>query len=638
MRNQEMKWSDTAPSAGNRPDLEEHILGLGLSVRTKVPLTLFITLARLAVHQHPELREKLADETFAKAQWIEQTSAASAVAKTAARISKENGKLAGLVRDRQDLSAERQRLDTQYINVLTSPRDRRDNARELALKERLAEIDQQLIPISARLSQSFPDYNAIAQPQPLSAAAVQELLQPDEVLVKFISFDPLTFAWVVTKTETRWVHSNPGTVELTRDVKALRCGLDEEEWATPTKARVCADSLSLTELPDPSRALPFHLGKAHDLYRTLFGQIGDMIAGKRLLIVPSGPLTSLPFHVLVTKAPGTALPDNFEGYRDVAWLGKANAITTLPSVSSLKALRAHAANDHFTADTYLGYGDPVLNGDGSSCRQAKVPEKCPPADVAKQTAADAPVSAGRATIRGHGGRRSGRATTDDIFAEGVTTEAVLKQVRMLCPLPDTAYEIKCVGERFKEDARLIRLEADAREADIKALSQEGKLARYRILHFATHGLLSGDVEKMAQRQGEPALVMTPPDKPAGADDDGLLMASEVAMLKLNADWVVLSACNTAAGNQPGGQALSGLARAFFYAGGRALLVSHWPVYSDAAVRLTTAAFAELERNPKAGRAEALQHAMLDLMADTSQADNAHPAVWAPFIVVGEGGR
>ena len=113
-----------------------------------------------------------------------------------------------------------------------------------------------------------------------------------------------------------------------------------------------------------------------------------------------------------------------------------------------------------------------------------------------------------------------------------------------------------------------------------------------MLHFATHGLLSGDVERMAQRQGEPALVLTPPDKPANADDDGLLMASEVATLKLNADWVVMSACNT--GDKIGTQALSGLARAFFYAGGHALLVSHWPVYSDAAVRLTTSAFAELD--------------------------------------------
>jgi CHAT domain-containing protein len=108
-------------------------------------------------------------------------------------------------------------------------------------------------------------------------------------------------------------------------------------------------------------------------------------------------------------------------------------------------------------------------------------------------------------------------------------------------------------------------------------------------------------------------------------------------LKLNADWVVLSACNTAAGDRPGAEALSGLARAFFYAGARALLVSHWPVESAAAVKLTTRTFAELAADPKVGRAEALRRAMQALMADASRPINAHPAVWAPFMVVGEGG-
>ena len=132
--------------------------------------------------------------------------------------------------------------------------------------------------------------------------------------------------------------------------------------------------------------------------------------------------------------------------------------------------------------------------------------------------------------------------------------------------------------------------------------------------------------------------LTPPDKPPMPMMTACLTASEVAALKLNADWVVLSACNTAAGDKVGAQALSGLARAFFYAGARALLVSHWPVYSDAAVRLTTRAFADLGRHPNEGRAEALQHAMIDLMDDRSEDDNAHPAVWAPFVVVGEGGK
>ena len=104
-------------------------------------------------------------------------------------------------------------------------------------------------------------------------------------------------------------------------------------------------------------------------------------------------------------------------------------------------------------------------------------------------------------------------------------------------------------------------------------------------------------------------------------------------LKLNADWVVLSACNTAAGDRPGAEALSGLARAFFYAGAHALLVSHWALDTDAATRLTTTTFEILRSDPKVGRAEALRCAMLAYMNDGSDPLNAYPALWAPFIVV-----
>src|SRR5439155_22512528 len=133
------------------------------------------------------------------------------------------------------------------------------------------------------------------------------------------------------------------------------------------------------------------------------------------------------------------------------------------------------------------------------------------------------------------------------------------------------------------------------------------------------------------------LVLTRPGV-ASADNDGLLKASEIARLKLNADWVILSACNTASGETPGAEGLSGLAKAFFYAGSRALLVSHWPVASQAAVRLTTGALEALRREPAIGRAEALRRSQLALLDDTSLAPAfAHPLVWAPFVVVGEGG-
>jgi CHAT domain-containing protein len=154
------------------------------------------------------------------------------------------------------------------------------------------------------------------------------------------------------------------------------------------------------------------------------------------------------------------------------------------------------------------------------------------------------------------------------------------------------------------------------------------LDNYRIIHFATHGLLADEA-----RGGitEPALVLTPPKIPT-VEDDGLLTASEIAQLRLNADWVILSACNTASANLLETDALSGLARAFFYAGARTLLVSYWAVDSGATVNLISRALAVASDNKKMGPADAMRVSMLAMVNNSSL---AHPSKWAPFVVVGE---
>jgi len=169
---------------------------------------------------------------------------------------------------------------------------------------------------------------------------------------------------------------------------------------------------------------------------------------------------------------------------------------------------------------------------------------------------------------------------------------------------------------------------------VKQLDLDRDLASARTLHFATHGLTASETEGTSAGLVQPALLLTPPET-ASPEDDGLLTAAEVSNLRLDADWVVLSACNTAAGEQDD-EALSGLARAFFYAGARAVLVSHWYVNSAAAVQLVTVAFAEQSREPNIGRAEAMRRAMLRLIA--TDKFKAHPAYWAPFVIVGEGAK
>ena len=161
----------------------------------------------------------------------------------------------------------------------------------------------------------------------------------------------------------------------------------------------------------------------------------------------------------------------------------------------------------------------------------------------------------------------------------------------------------------------------------------------RIIVFATHGLVPGDVPGIDQA----ALALSNPELSGDANEDGFLTMQEVLGLKLDADWVVLSACNTASSDGSSGEALSGLGRAFFFAGTRSLLVSNWAVETTSARLLTTELFRNEERFP-GNRAEPLRQAMLTLMKRGETTDSgqefsyAHPVFWAPFTLVGDPGR
>ena len=148
------------------------------------------------------------------------------------------------------------------------------------------------------------------------------------------------------------------------------------------------------------------------------------------------------------------------------------------------------------------------------------------------------------------------------------------------------------------------------------------------MYFATHALVAGEVAKFAKVKAEPALVLSIPEKPS-EEDDGLLRASDVAMLNMNTDFVVLSACNTAAGDKPGAEALSGLARAFFYAGARSLIVSTCGVDSESTVALMTGLFDALKENPQLTHAEALRQSMLQMIGNPLKPEWTQPKYWAP---------
>jgi CHAT domain-containing protein/tetratricopeptide (TPR) repeat protein len=579
---------------------------------------------RLSSEQRDET--SLPREAFQTAQWAQSSEAAQSLAQMAARGAKNDPKLAALVRERQDLVAEWQRRDQMRSAAFAQAPGNRGAAAEAENIARLAAMDRRIANIDERLAADFPDYAALASPAPMSIEDVQVQLGADEALVLFLDtseWKPTpeeTFIWVVTKTSVKWVRSELGTRALTSAISALRCGLDYDT-AWRREKSPCPELLKVSYTPTDhaqGTPLPFDIGRAHELYNGLFSQIEDLIRDKRLLIVPSGPLTQLPFQVLVTGTPKTALPNTFADYRNVAWLAREHAITILPAVSSLKALR-ELAKQSLASEPYIGFGNPLLDGEPN-----KFKEDGPAAKLAREKRCDPTLRQRVASVLGLRGGTRAMTRSDGGVAD-------VADLRSWAPLPETADELCDVAHDLDVDPKThLYLGASATEAKIKQLSADGSLTKYKIVHFATHGAVAGELSGST----EPGLILTPPEK-ASETDDGYLSASEIAGLRLDADWAILSACNTAAGDAKGAEALSGLARAFFYAGARSLLVSHWAVSSESTVKLITKAVAELKADPKIGRAEALRRSMLSLIA-TGKDYEAHPAFWAPFVLVGEG--
>ena len=555
------------------------------------------------------------DEMFRLAQMTLTSEAAQAIGQMAARSGTSDAELAKLIRERQDLTVEWRGRDTQRSAALARPAQMRNREADAANNGRLHAIETRIAQIDSALTTHFPSYSSLANPQPLSIGDLQHLLRPDEALffmVHTASIKPTpgeSFLWVITKTDSRFQPLELSQEMIETAVTALRCGLDYTGWYGERCAKVMERQFDVANY-GPTNPLPFRMQMAHLLYPVLFGWAEDLIKDKALLIVPSGPLTKLPFEVLLTKK------HDSDDYRSAPWLIRKHAITVLPAISSLYALRRTARPSRATRPL-IGFGNPLLEGYDSRyapiASLARKKQSCS-TSVAQQAALRSDLRGGIAPLQTRGGL------------------ADVSFIRKLTPLPETADELCALARDMRLNDDDLYLGARATERQIKALSRGGELAKYRILHFATHGAMAGELDAAS----EPGLILTPPDE-ASEEDDGYLTASEIAGLRLDADWVVLSACNTAAGNAPDAEALSGLSRAFIHAQARTLLVSHWEVDSQATVKLISSAMHQAAADARIGAAEAMRRAIVDII-DHGKPHEAHPAYWAPFVVVGEGAR
>jgi CHAT domain-containing protein len=341
------------------------------------------------------------------------------------------------------------------------------------------------------------------------------------------------------------------------------------------------DAASITALVKRLRASietpSFDTAAAQSLYDATLAPIGARLGGaKALVVAPSGALLALPFGLLLTG------PAQHDDLPHAPWLIRQMTVVHVPAAANFVALRR--AGSSRAIKPWFGFGGfrppsiaQAAATFGPACaNSARLFASLPPLPFAQRE-----LDAARAIL--------GASSSDELLSTAFTVDAV-------------------------------------RQADLK---------NYRILHFATHALLPAEL----RCQNEPAIITSAP--PNARDVSGMLLsASSIMGLDLDANTVILSACNTGGpGDSTGGESLSGLARAFFYAGARALVVTHWPINDQSSTFLITDTLRRFISGSDGGMAGALRAAQLGLLDKAGKelpAQLALPYFWAPFALVGEG--
>lgn len=486
-------------------------------------------------------------------------------------------------------------------NAYLAPSDQRDNIAIQRLEREVQELRGAGAALFAEIEKDFPQYSEFVNPKPMTVEGVKSYLRDGETLVLIHTYSDRTLVWGVPRHGKAEFASAPiSETEISGRVQAARKSFDSQ-------------IRTLADIPvfDASAAFRLYQDILHPIERAWMD--ADM-----LLVVANHPLSMLPLTVLPTTArlPAEDTRLLFDGNRQVDWLIRTHNVATLPSPGSLRVLRA-SEKQAATRKPFVGFGNPIFQ---------------PP----QQAGASAVVGSYART-----GIESRSGSTETVFRSlPGTRSAASAELADLPPLPETADELggiaSALGSSVNDD---LYLGKSANEQTINRLSSNGQLATYAVVAFATHGLIAGDLDGLRQ----PALALTHPVT-AGIEGDGLLSMSEILGLRADADWVVLSACNTAAGDGQGADAVSGLGRSFFYAGARGLLVSNWAVHSGATRDLMIDLFRRQSSMAGARGADAYRRAMLNMIDRGSYRDPtgkqifsyAHPIFWAPFSIVGDG--
>ena len=527
-------------------------------------------------------------EMFRLAEAVRGSSVQKALVSASARMAVSNAAFGDLARKEQDLERQRAALLNLLNSVLALPPEERDEKVVAELRKQINVLGTARAASRKEIQKRFPRYADLINPRPPSVDEIRRALKPGEAFVSLYFGARTSFAWVAPK---------EGPVAFS----VLHTTLDQIEDRV---ARIRA-ALEEGDVPTLAHIPHFNFEIAHGLYNLVLKPVEGALRGAKSLIVASnGALGMLPLGLLPTEPFRPAVDDTvfFASYRKAPWLARTHAVTLVPSAAAFRTLRGLAPGAP-RREKFIGFGDPIFS-------KEQAVQQVEPIDKR--------------------GVRLARRSLPKLKGIDVA------ELDRLSRLPDTADELRSIAIALQLDpAKVLHLGRDANERTVKQVN----LTKYRVVAFATHGLVPGELNGLTQ----PALALTAPDV-ADIDGDGLLTTDEVLALKLDADWVVLSACNTGSGVRRGAEAASGLGRAFFYAGARSLLLTNWAVYSVPAAQLVSDLIRRHVADARVARAEALRQAMLALVDGPGFLDDAgkelaafaHPVFWAPYTLIGDG--
>ncbi len=419
--------------------------------------------------------------------------------------------------------------------------------------QKISKLNRELENLLKDILKKYPDLKKNFANQVVNGELLHQGMPKDEVIIQYTVGNFHTFATIITS----------------EDYTVQRIGVNKDKLSKLIKE--VRNSLELKN----GKPIEFALSESQELHDILITSFTDIIKDKRkIIIIPDGPLYSIPFELLYDK-------------KNQQWLIEKNAISISPSAYSYVALNLEDNLKFNTGNSFIGFGDPNIKG-------TKKAESSDFEDILELE-------------------------FSKVFTRGGNID--LKYLKMFPELPETADELKRISKKFDQNSKLY-LRDDFNENNITSINFDN----YKVVSFASHALVVGEIDGLS----EPSIVLSLPKKITD-NDDGLLTASEIINLNINSDLVILSACNTASSDgNANSEALSGLANSFFYSGAKSLIVTHWSVISKTSVDLMVDTFDFLKES-EGDLSAALMKSKIKMLKNP---ETNHPIYWAPYTLVG----